>query len=157
MPAPHRHDERTARAYLAARKADRSNINRLAHDHSHSHHSWFVADSSKPKTAALEQQQKRGAVVHHEPETLEQLEPTITRLAQRLVLAGRLCGPPRADRASYTTHLNPRGHKPRVPMIAFADHDLVPVPLEPFAFGAVAPANGRATRAERSDRKVLEP
>jgi len=68
---------------------------------------------------APEEQQKRRAVVDHEPKTLEQLEPTITRLAQRLVLADRLCDPPRADRASYTTLLDPRGHKPRVPMIAF--------------------------------------
>jgi hypothetical protein len=60
------------------------------------------------RSAGPEQQQKRGAVVHHEPETLERLEPTITRLAQRLVLADRLCGPPGADRASYTAHLNPR-------------------------------------------------
>ncbi len=67
----------------------------------------------------FEEQQKRRAVVPHETETLEQLEPTLTRLAQRLVLADRLCDPPRADRASYTTRLDPGGHKPRVPMIAF--------------------------------------
>jgi Beta-lactamase len=52
-------------------------------------------------------------------------EPTITRLAQRLVLADRLCGPLRADRASYTRHLHPRGHKPIVPMIALADQHLL--------------------------------
>jgi hypothetical protein len=50
----------------------------------------------------------------HEADTLEQLKPTITRLAQRLMLADRSCGPPRAERATYTTHLNRRGHKPRV-------------------------------------------
>jgi hypothetical protein len=33
----------------------------------------------------------------------------------------RLCGPHRTDRASYTTHLKPRGHKPGVPMIAKAE------------------------------------
>ena len=37
----------------------------------------------------------------------------------------RLCGPDRTDRASYATHLNPRRHKPGVPMIALADQDLV--------------------------------
>jgi hypothetical protein len=30
-----------------------------------------------------------------------------------------LCGPPRPDRASYTGHFQPRGHKPRVPVIPF--------------------------------------
>ena len=81
-----------------------------------------AATGHQPSAVEIEPQ-KRGAVVHHEPETLEQLEPTITRLAQRLVLADRLCGPPRADQASYTTHLNPRGHKPRVPMIGLNDQE----------------------------------
>ena len=55
-----------------------------------------------------EQQQKRGAVVHHEPETLEQLEPTITRLAQRLVLADRLCGPKSLPDSSCPVTQKPR-------------------------------------------------
>jgi hypothetical protein len=32
-----------------------------------------------------------------------------------------LCAPRRADRTSGAVHLGPRGHKPRVPMIAFRD------------------------------------
>jgi hypothetical protein len=39
----------------------------------------------------------------------------------------RLClwAPRRAHRTSGAVHLSPRGHKPRVPMIAFADQDLI--------------------------------
>jgi hypothetical protein len=39
--------------------------------------------------------------------------------------ASGLWAPPRANRPSNTMRLSPRGHKPRVPMIAFADQDLV--------------------------------
>ena len=41
-------------------------------------------------------------------------------------------------------------------MIAFADQDLVGVPGQRLAFRSVAPADEGATRAPRSERKVLE-
>jgi hypothetical protein len=109
----------------------------------------LVPSGSPVDTTASEQQQKRGAVVHHEPETLGQLKPTITRLAQRLVLADRLCGPPRADRAGYTTHLNPRGHKPRVPMIFLAREwpAAVVIRVGPRSSPTLGSANGDRSEA----------
>ena len=41
-------------------------------------------------------------------------------------------------------------------MIAFADEDLVAVPSQSLAFGAVAPANDRSACCGRSDREILE-
>ena len=61
----------------------------------------------------------------------------------------RLCGPPCTDRASYTTHLNPRGHKPRVPMIAFADQDLLGLCRVPsYAEGPSGSLSGGGDRLE---------
>jgi hypothetical protein len=42
-------------------------------------------------------------------------------------------------------------------MIAFAENDLVPEPLESFALAAIAPADHRAACADGSDRQVFEP
>src|SRR4051794_38440372 len=40
--------------------------------------------------------------------------------------------------------------------VALADQDLVGVPAQRLAFGAIAPAHDRAARPLRSERKILE-
>jgi hypothetical protein len=68
-----------------------------------------------------------------------------------------LCGPRRTDRAGCTTHLNPRGHKPRVPMIALAHQDLIVVPAHGPALAAVVPPHDGVAAGHRADGQVLEP
>jgi hypothetical protein len=58
--------------------------------------------------------------------------------------------PRRADRTSGAVHLGPRGHKPRVPMIAFADEDLVGLCRDP-RYAERLPASGRGA-AEMSSK-----
>ena len=64
----------------------------------------------------------------------------------------RLCGHRRADRASYTTHLNPRAHKPPVPMIALTEHRFVAFMPTPKLRRELAVIAGRLRRAARKAR-----
>lgn len=71
--------------------------------------------SSRLLAARFGAQLRRGAVVHHRPPSSSRANDR--RLAPQTRARRQIMCPPRGDRASYTTHLNARGHKPGVPMI----------------------------------------
>src|SRR5437764_362649 len=68
----------------------------------------------------------------------------------------RLWPPPGASRARFHHASRPRGHKPRVPMIALAHEHLVGPPPERLALGAVAPADHGPAARLGAEGKVLE-
>jgi hypothetical protein len=73
-----------------------------------------------PRAWGMGQSVDNGALLfsqHAHLSPANRLPPTRGKRASPARLC--LCAPRRADRTSGAVHLSPRGHKPRVPMIAF--------------------------------------
>ncbi len=101
---------------------------------------------------------KREPVVHHEPETLEQSGPTIARLAPRLVLADRLCGPLLAPTEPATPRISTHEDISReFPWSPSETRSSSRYPAEHRSLAAVAPSDDRSAGSSFGERKVLQP